>query len=175
MITFAPKLLITLNNNYMKKTLLMAIAIVAALSMTGCKSNKTLTQAATVAEPAQEVQEVAPISYTTPKRTAPVAQAGDRQEKVTLVNQADAALLKDYNVVVGAFGNKTNAENFKAKMASRGYNAFLVQNAAGMYRVVAGGYDTREQAVQVRDLIKTTYANDDPGTCPAAWLLIPSF
>ena len=103
-----------------------------------------------------------------------MAQAGDRQEKVTLVNQADAGLLKDYNVVVGAFGNKTNAENFKAKMAGRGYNAFLVQNAAGMYRVVAGGYDTREQAVQVRDNIKTTYANDDPGTCPTAWLLIPA-
>lgn len=176
MFTFAPRNVeyLTQIRYIMKKTLLMAVAIVAALSMTGCKSNKTLTQAATVAEPASEVQEVAPISYTTPKRTTPVAQAGDRQEKVTLVNQADAGLLKDYNVVVGAFGNKANAENFKAKMAGRGYNAFLVQNASGMFRVVAGGYDTREQAVQVRDNIRSTYANDDPGTCPAAWLLIPS-
>ena len=160
----------------MKKTLLMAIAIVAAMSVTSCKSSKTLNQAATVAEPAaQEVAEVAaaPITYSTPKRTAPVAQAGDRTEKVSVVNSADAGLLKDYNVVVGAFGNKSNAENFKNKMAGRGYNAFLVQNGTGMYRVVAGGYDTREQAVQVRDNIRTTYANDDPGTCPAAWLLIP--
>lgn len=152
----------------------MALAIFAAVSVTSCKSSKTLNQAATVAEPAaQEVAEVAPITYSTPKRTAPVAQAGDRTEKVSVVNSADAALLKDYNVVVGAFGNKTNAENFKNKMAGRGYNAFLVQNGTGMFRVVAGGYDTREQAVQVRDNIRTTYANDDPGTCPAAWLLIP--
>ncbi len=161
----------------MKKTLLMALAVVAAMSVTSCKSSKTLNQAATVAEPAavQEVSETAPIAYSTPKRTAPVAQAGDRKEKVSVVNSADAALLKDYNVIVGAFGNKTNAENFKNKMAGRGYNAFLVQNGTGMYRVVAGGYDTREQAVQVRDNIRTTYANDDPGTCPAAWLLIPEF
>ena len=159
----------------MKKTLLMALAVVAAMSVTSCKSSKTLNQAATVAEPAavQEVTEAAPIAYSTPKRTAPVAQAGDRTEKVSVVNSADAGLLKDYNVVVGAFGNKSNAENFKNKMAGRGYNAFLVQNGTGMYRVIAGGYDTREQAVQVRDNIRTTYANDDPGTCPAAWLLIP--
>jgi len=161
----------------MKKTLVMALAIVAALSMTSCRSSKTLSQAATVASPTEEVQEVAPITYTTPKRTertTPVAQAGDRQEKVTVVNSGDAALLKDYNVVVGAFSNKTNAENFKNKMRQRGYNSFLVQNASGLYRVVAGGYDTREQAVNVRDNIRSTYANDDPGTCPAAWLLIPA-
>lgn len=161
----------------MKKTLVMAIAIVAALSMSSCRSSKTLSQATTAAPAAQQtqqVEEVAPITYTTPKRTAPVPQAGDRQEKVSVVNSSDAALLKDYNVIVGAFGNKTNAENFKNKMRQRGYNAFLVQNASGLYRVVAGGYDTREQAVNVRDNIKTTYANDDPGTCPAAWLLIPA-
>jgi len=153
----------------------MAVAIVAALSMTSCRSSKTLTEAATVASTTEEVQEVAPITYTTPKRTTtPVAQAGDRSEKVTVVNSGDAALLKDYNVVVGAFGSKTNAENFKNKMRSRGYNSFLVQNASGLYRVVAGGYDTREQAVSVRDNIRSTYANDDPGTCPAAWLLIPA-
>jgi len=50
-----------------------------------------------------------------------------------------------------------------------------VQNEAGLYRVVAGGYDTRAQAVSVRDNIRSTYANDDPGTCPAAWLLIPAY
>lgn len=163
----------------MKKTLVMALTIIAALSMSSCRSSKNLSEAATVATPSQ-VQEVAPIEYTTPRRTdtqpqqRPVAQAGDRQEAVTVVDSRDAALLKDYNVVVGAFGSRANADNFKAKMISRGYNAFLVQNPQGLFRVVAGGYDSRQQAVQVRDNIRTTYANDDPGTCPAAWLLIPA-
>lgn len=164
----------------MKKTLLMAVAIVAAVAFTGCKSTKTLSEAATVASPTEDVKEVEPITYTTPTRTTttrtnPVPQAGDRQEKVSVVNSDDAGLLKDYNVVVGAFSNKSNADNFRAKMVNRGYNAFLVQNESGLYRVVAGGYDTRAQAVNVRDNIRSTYANDDPGTCPAAWLLIPAY
>ena len=66
----------------MKKTLLMATAIFAAVAMTSCKSQKTLSEAATVAEPSAAVEEVsAPITYTAPKRTPPVDQAGDRQEK----------------------------------------------------------------------------------------------
>lgn len=159
----------------MKKTLLMAIAIVAAVAMSSCKSQKTLSEAATVAEPSAEVQEVsAPITYTTPKRTAPVAQAGDRQEKVKIVNASDNGLLKDYNVIVGSFGSKENAENMKNKMVGRGYKAFLVQNESGMYRVVAGGYDSRSDAMSVRDDIRSTYPTEQ-GTCAEAWLLIPSF
>ena len=163
----------------MKKTLVMALSIFAVLSMTSCRGSKTLSEASTVANPAaQQVQEVQPIVYTTPQRNqdrpAPVAQAGDRTEAVTVVNPGDAALLRDYNVVVGVFGSRANADNFRSLMVSRGYNSFLVQNAQGQYRVVAGGYDQREQAVQARDYIRTTYANDDPGTCPKAWILIPT-
>lgn len=157
----------------MKKTLLMAVAILAAVTMTSCKSQKTLSEAATVAEPAAEVQEVAPITYTTPKRSTPVVQAGDRQEKVKTVNSADSGLLKDYNVIVGSFGSKENAENMKNKMVGRGYKAFLVQNESGMYRVVAGGYDNRSDATSVRDDIRSTYPTEQ-GTCAEAWLLIPA-
>ena len=158
----------------MKKTLLMAVAIVAALTMSSCKSKKTLSDAATVAEPSAQVQEVAaPITYTTPKRTTPTVQAGDRQEKVKIVNSSDNGLLKDYNVIVGSFGSKDNVENMKNKMIGRGYKAFLVQNESGMYRVVAGGYDSRSDAMSVRDDIRSTYSTEQ-GTCADAWLLIPS-
>ena len=156
----------------MKKTLLMATAIVAAVAMTSCKSQKTLSEAATVAEPSAAVEEVsAPITYTAPKRTAPVVQAGDRQEKVKTVNASDSGLLKDYNVIVGS---KENAENMKNKMVGRGYRAFIVQNESGMYRVVAGGYDTRSDATSVRDDIRSTYPTEQ-GTCAEAWLLIPAY
>ena len=162
----------------MKKTLLMAMTIFAAVTMTGCKSQKTLSDAATVAEPTAEVQEVAaPITYTTPRRanssSTPTVQAGDRQEKVKIVNNADSGLLRDYNVIVGSFGSKENAENMKNKMVGRGYKAFLVQNESGMYRVVAGGYDSRSDAMSVRDDIRGTYPTEQ-GTCADAWLLIPT-
>lgn len=153
----------------------MVVAIVAAVSFTSCKSQKTLSEAATVAEPSAEVQEIeAPIKYTTTtKRTKPTVMAGDRQEKVKIVNTADNGLLKDYNVIVGSFGSKENAENMKNKMIGRGYKAFLVQNESGMYRVVAGGYDSRSDATSVRDDIRSTYSTEQ-GTCAEAWLLIPS-
>lgn len=160
----------------MKKLLLMASAIVLAIGMTGCKSQNTLTQSATVADPAA-AEEVAPVQYVTKtapaeEAPAPVIMPGDRQEKVTLVDQNSNSPLKDYNVVVGSFGSKANADNMKATMVSRGYNAFLVQNAAGMYRVVAGSFDTREAATSVRDIIRNTYPTEK-GTCAEAWLLIP--
>jgi len=154
----------------------MASAIVVAVAMTGCKSQNTLAQAAIVADPA-DAEEVAPVQYVNQEAQAeeapaPVVMPGDRQEKVTVVDNSDNNMLKDYNVIVGSFGSKNNADNMKATMTSRGYNAFLVQNAAGMYRVVAGSFGTREAATTVRDIIRNTYPTEK-GTCAEAWLLIP--
>jgi len=170
----------------MKKIILMAIAIVSVITFDSCKSQKTLSEATTVAETEEEVTEVAPIQYTKPvtETTAkpvveeapavkPKPAAPDRTEKVTVVNTSDQGKLKGFNVIVGSFGSKTNAENQKNKMVGRGYkSAFLVQNASGMYRVVASSFDTREAATAVRDLIRTSYPTES-GTCAEAWLLIP--
>lgn len=166
----------------MKKTFVMALAVFSALMMSSCRSSRTLSGAQAVADPAaQAVQEVNPIIYTQPTHTqtpstpaaAPTPQPGDRSEAVTVVDQSQAGLLRSYNVVVGAFGVKANADAFRNLMASRGYNAFLVQNAQGLYRVVAGGYDNRQQAITVRDQIRANYSSDDPNTTPKAWILIP--
>lgn len=160
----------------MKKLLLMATAIVLTVGMTtSCKSQKTLADATTVAT-AGDVAEVAPIQYTNTRTTQqapekPVVMAGDRQERVTVVD-ANSSMLKNYNVIVGSFGSKANAEGMKSKMVSRGYTAFIVQNEKQMFRVVAGGYDTREAATSVRDIIRNTYPTET-GTCAEAWLLIP--
>ncbi|MBQ0056832.1 MAG: SPOR domain-containing protein [Bacteroidales bacterium] len=165
----------------MKKILFVSALAIFALSLQSCKSQKTLSEATTVADPASEVTEVAPIKYTNARpaaseAVAPAAPAtpaaNDRTEKVTVVDNGDSGLLKGYNVIVGTFGSKTNAEAQKAKMISRGYKAFLVQNAGGMFRVVAASFDTREAATAIRDVIRSTYANE-AGTCAEAWLLIP--
>lgn len=159
----------------MNHKFLLAAALVTSLAMVGCKSKKTLSQAATVAAPTEEVTEVASVTYATPKRTTqetPIVQPGDRTEKVTTVNSAEANMLKNYNIIVGSFGSKDNAEAQKNKMIGRGYKSFLVQNESGLYRVVAGGYDTREAAESVRDILRNTYAGE-VGTCAEAWLLIP--
>ena len=174
----------------MKKIILMAFAIMGILSVSSCKSQKTLSEATTVADPADEVTEVAPIQYSKPAQTTtsattveePVATATpvravtppakDRTEKVFVVDNGDSGKLKAFNVIVGSFGSKTNAEKQKDKMISRGFKAFLVRNESGMYRVVAAGFDTREAATSIRDDIRYKYATET-GTCAEAWLLIP--
>lgn len=162
----------------MKKFIVLSAAALLAVGMSSCQSQRTLAQATAVANPSTDATEVAPVEYvakTAPEEApapAPVVMPGDRQEKVSVVDNTDNSVLKDYNVIVGSFGNKTNADNMKAKMAGRGYNAFLVQNASGMYRVVAGSFGTREAATAVRDVIRNTYPTE-AGTCAEAWLLIP--
>lgn len=163
----------------MKKTTILSISVIAALALSGCKSQKTLSEATTVADPAASVTEVAPVQYTTATPTpspstsaAAKPSATDRTEQVHVVDNGDSGMLKGFNVIVGTFGSKTNAEAQKAKMQGRGYKSFLVQNTSGMYRVVAASFDTREAATAVRDVIRSTYPTET-GTCAEAWLLIP--
>ena len=164
----------------MKKTILMALAIVAIFSMSGCKSQKTLTEATTVAD--EEVVDVEPIQQAAastdpepeyvPFTSNSPQVITERVERVVVVNQGESHMLKGFNVIVGSFGTKTKAENQKGLMISRGYKAFLVQNPDGMFRVVAASFDTREEATAVRDRIRTTYPTEK-GTCAEAWLLVP--
>ncbi|MBP5345508.1 MAG: SPOR domain-containing protein [Bacteroidales bacterium] len=176
----------------MKKVFLLTATVLTLLMASSCKSQKTLSEAAIVADPADEVTEVTPIQYAkpvqataseavvqqpvqqqvqTPVTPAPVV-VKDRTEKVYVVDNGDSGKLKGFNVIVGSFGSKTNAENQKNKMINRGYRAFLVKNESGMYRVVAASFDTREAATSIRDDIRSKYATET-GTCAEAWLLIP--
>ncbi len=176
----------------MKKVFLLTATVLTLLMASSCKSQKTLSEAAIVADPADEVTDVTPIQYAkpvqataseavvqqpvqqqvqTPVTPAPVV-VKDRTEKVYVVDNGDSGKLKGFNVIVGSFGSKTNAENQKNKMINRGYRAFLVKNESGMYRVVAASFDTREAATSIRDDIRSKYATET-GTCAEAWLLIP--
>ena len=177
----------------MKKVFLLTATVLTLLMASSCKSQKTLSEAAIVADPADEVTEVTPIQYAKPVQATaseavvqqPVQQqvqtpatpvapvvVKDRTEKVYVVDNGDSGKLKGFNVIVGSFGSKTNAENQKNKMINRGYKAFLVKNESGMYRVVAASFDTREAATSIRDDIRSKYATET-GTCAEAWLLIP--
>lgn len=183
----------------MKTTQSLIFAALLAFSFVSCRGTRTLTDAHNVVDPATIYKEVpaagaAPVTNTTvysssaaaqtttttvastpaSQPSSPVLQPGDRTEVVKVVNGADAALLKNYNVVVGSFGNPTNAQNYLNTMKGRGYPSFLVQNASGLYRVVAASFDTREAAIASRDEIRTRFTTDDNGLCPSAWLLVPT-
>ena len=159
----------------MKKLVLLGMSLCLALAFTSCKSSESAYKKAyekakqqELAQPVQQttpVQEVASVSTRT---SAPVSSADVRQEKVTIV--AGTGGLKDYSVVCGSFGVKTNAENLKAFLDNEGYNSIIVYNAErNMYRVVAETYADRDAAARARDAFKAKYPNrtDFQG----AWLL----
>ncbi|MDO5016896.1 MAG: SPOR domain-containing protein [Porphyromonas sp.] len=153
----------------MKKVLFVAIALIAAGSLTSCKPKQSAYKA--VMERAQE-REIAKQAEETPKdEIIPVVidDSDIRPEKVTPAQGENANGLLRYSVVIGSFQNPTNARSLKSRMVDQGYNAILAQNEQGMYRVIVTSFDNKMDAVRSRDSIKSMYA--DQGLFQDAWIL----
>ena len=76
----------------------------------------------------------------------------------------NGAGLKNFNVVVGSFSVRANAEGLQNTLKNRGYDAQVAYNSAiNMYRVVAATSDSKSEAVSKRDALRSQY--------PDAWLL----
>ena len=90
----------------------------------------------------------------------------EQSEKINAVDGNDA-LLKSYNVIVGSFRQRLNAQSLCERLRADGYPAVLAQNAQGMYRVVACSFDDRATAVQAREGLQAKYPQFTD-----AWFLI---
>lgn len=162
----------------MKKILVLVLGICSVVAFTSCKSSesayrkayeKAKQQETTEAKVAEPVQ-VTPVA-TAPVNSAATASVTTRSEKVTVVSGAG---LKDYNIVCGSFGLKSNAEGLKEYLDGQGYNTQIAYNEERqMYRVIVATFDTKEAAAQARDAFKQRYPNrtDFQG----AWLLYRVF
>lgn len=164
----------------MKKTLMMGLALIAALAFVSCKSSESEYKKAYEKAKAQEMArtnttdqvETAPVTVTpvvtTTTNTAAntVANtANDRQERLTVMN---GGTLKAFNVVCGSFSNVDNANNLRNTLVAKGYSAQVAQNPeTGMYRVIASSFDDRASAITSRDQLRGTY--------PDAWLLYRTY
>ena len=128
---------------------LFVTAICLALTFSSCetakkatssKSKKTTSQP--TAAPAQEnVSTPAPAETTTNFDEAALLKARSERFKLSDTESNAGVLLKKYNVVVGTFGKKENAEKLQTTLKAEGYNALVVINESGMYRVVAVSFD----------------------------------
>lgn len=107
----------------MKKSILMGLALVAALAFVSCKSSESSYRKAYEKAKAQEMAqtnttdqvETAPVTVTpvvtTPVTTAAAANTeNDRQERLTVMN---GGTLKAFNVVCGSFSSVDNANNLR--------------------------------------------------------------
>ena len=137
------------------------------LSFSACKSKESAYKKAYDAAKAKEVQDnQTTVEETTPvtKPTYNVATASVQKEKVTAL---DGTGMKQFNVVIGSFLNKTNAVSLKDRMTKQGFQSFLAQNERGMYRVIVATFSDKAGAVAERERVKEKYYPDFQD----AWIL----
>lgn len=168
----------------MNKFFIMGAALTMAVAFTSCKSNesaykkaydKALAAQANTENYGQQTTptNVTPV-VTTPQNTAtqqvtPVQTTPDysnvsvRTENVTVVAGGN---IKAYSVVVGSFSVQANALGLQSKLNNSGYSARVVKaqvNGSDWYRVIAGTFDSKNEAASFRAAQQGTY--------PDAWLL----
>ena len=161
----------------MKKYMVACAGLCVALAFTSCKSSESAyrkayekakaQEASGVTDPNQGTEEIAVVAPVVEKpatETVVVDNADNvpvRQESLSVVNGAG---LKSFSVLVGSFSVQANAEGLQSTLRSQGYDAQVAYNSANqMYRVVAATFDTKPEAVNSRNELRSQY--------PDAWLL----
>lgn len=160
----------------MRKMFFVAVAVCSAFVVASCKSNDNLYKTAydeALMEQnnggqsqQSEAVEIAPVVSSTVK--AADVDESYRTEKVVIAS-GNAALLKEYSVVCGSYKNKDGAERVRAELVGEGYDAIIVQNPNGLYRVICASYDSRNEAAQARARFKAAHPQN--ADYQKAWLL----
>jgi cell division protein FtsN len=150
----------------MKKILLFGAAICCVFMLGSCKSKSSAYK--TAYEQAKSNDNYWEAEDDTEVLTSEeVSYESVREEKVNVYQGEDVAGLKRFSVVIGSFGNRTNAFNLKDRMTSEGYKPVVAENERGMLRVIIASFDNRADAVRARDALKLKYAPNFQD----AWLL----
>jgi len=177
----------------MNKIFLMGIALVAAISISSCKSSsETEWRKAYEKARVQELYaqddsdpvEVSPVvsteetqSYTSIRQrknssssttTTKPATKTSTSENVGIrqerLEAVNGADIKTFNVVAGSFKSQDNANKRCKELADKGYKAQVAKNPdSGMFRVIASSHDSKDAAISSRDKLRNSY--------PDAWLL----
>ena len=158
----------------MRKNWSWALSLLLIGGMASCKSSQSAYKAAYEKAQEKKIEEPAPATtpvaeqqvVTTPSTTTSSTPVRERSERINAVDGNDA-LLKEYNVIVGSFRQRLNAQSLCERLRNDGYPAILAQNAEGWYRVVACSFDNRPAAVQAREALQARYPQFTD-----AWFLI---
>jgi cell division septation protein DedD len=159
----------------MKRNILIGLALIATITLAGCKSSENSYRKAyekakalemTEAKSAQPVA-VTPVQpVTTPVQ--PVTPADNSDLRSERLNVMAGGILRAFNIVCGSFRSLDNANNLRNTLVSRGYNAQVAQNPeTGMYRVIAASFDDRAAAINARNDLRAAY--------PDSWLLLRTY
>ncbi|MDR2138597.1 MAG: SPOR domain-containing protein [Tannerella sp.] len=147
----------------MKSAGLIGVVLgLALLCCVSCKSKQKAYKAAyeqakenevvDYSVPAEEEEEIIePVSKS--KTATPPA----RQERISAIAGENANGIKLYSVVIGSFKNQTNAYSLKERMQAEGYMPILGENEQGMLRVILTSHETRQEAAQSREAVRSKY------------------
>ncbi len=159
----------------MKKYAIVCAGLCLAMAFTSCGSSEKAyrkmyekAQAADAAQkseqPTEEVAVVTPVVEKPASETVVVDNSDNvpvRQGKYSVVSGAG---LKAFSVVVGSYSVQANAEGMQGQLKNKGYDAQVAyDDSTRMYRVVISTFDTKNEAVQSRNQVRSEY--------PDAWLL----
>lgn len=80
----------------------------------------------------------------------------DVQKNVPVKDEIKSTAVKgNYHVIAGCFGEKSNADNLVRTIQSKGYEAQILDQHKGLYRVSASGFATKSAALQARSEMKS--------------------
>lgn len=159
----------------MKKYAIVCAGLCLAMAFTSCGSSEKAyrkmyekAQAADAAQkseqPTEEMAVVTPVVEKPASETVVVDNSDNvpvRQGKYSVVSGAG---LKAFSVVVGSYSVQANAEGMQGQLKNKGYAAQVAyDDSTRMYRVVISTFDTKNEAVQSRNQVRSEY--------PDAWLL----
>lgn len=159
----------------MKKYAIVCAGLCLAMAFTSCGSSEKAyrkmyekAQAADAAQkseqPTEEVAVVTPVVEKPASETVVVDNSDNvpvRQGKYSVVSGGG---LKAFSVVVGSYSVQANAEGMQGQLKNKGYAAQVAyDDSTRMYRVVISTFDTKNEAVQSRNQVRSEY--------PDAWLL----
>lgn len=159
----------------MKKYAIVCAGLCLAMAFTSCGSSEKAyrkmyekAQAADAAQkseqPTEEVAVVTPVVEKPASETVVVDNSDNvpvRQGKYSVVSGAG---LKAFSVVVGSYSVQANAEGMQGQLKNKGYAAQVAyDDSTRMYRVVISTFDTKNEALQSRNQVRSEY--------PDAWLL----
>ena len=160
----------------MKKYTIICASLLVAVALTSCgsseKAYRKMYEKAQVADankasaeqPQEEVAVVAPVVEKPATETVVVDNTDNVPVKQGNYTVVSGAGLKPFSVVVGSYSVQVNAEGMQRQLKNKGYDAQVAYDeATKMYRVVAGTFNTKSEAVQSRTQLRSQY--------PDAWLL----
>ncbi len=133
----------------MKIFKIMAVLLSIAFTLSGCDFFRSIAGKPTSKELAQLKIDAANAEKQKQDSIARAAQIALNEQNAALKNSLD----KKYYVVVGSFKVPKNADNFKERLDSKGYNTQIIQFKNGYKVLAAFGSDNYAEAYREMEKI----------------------